>query len=379
MIYFDNSATTEMALPVLDSYTKVSQQYYANPSSLHEKGETAASLLDQSRKRVAKLLGVSSEEIVFTSGGTEGDNWVIKGTAFEKMTYGKHLITTSIEHPAVLEAYRQLERMGWDVTYLPVDETGIISLIDLKSAVKKETVLVSVMAVNNETGSIQPIEEIGEYLKAYPTVHFHVDAVQAIGKVPVKLGADSRIDMAVFSAHKFHGPKGVGIVYVKKGKKLSPLLSGGGQEGNQRSGTENLPGIVSATKALNDVLQSASEDRRKMMEMITTLKHYLSQLNKVNVYTPETHAPHILCFGIRNIKGEVVVHALEKHGITVSTTSACSSKKQAESSTLLAMGIAKKQAETAIRVSLSRNNSMEEMEKFIESFEVVYRGFYGIH
>lgn len=375
MIYFDNSATTKIDSSVLDTYNKVSKAYFGNPSSLHDLGETTTGLLTQSRKLIANLIGVKEGEIYFTSGGTEGDNWVIKGTAFEKAAYGKHLITSEIEHPAVKESIKQLQRMGWEVTYLPVDKNGVVSVKELKAALREETVLVSVMAVNNETGSIQPIDAIGTVLKDYPSVHFHVDAVQAVGKVDFRLGENSRVDMAVFSGHKFHGPRGTGFVYVKQGRKLESLMSGGGQETGQRSGTENVPGIVAMAKALKIAMEQQSEKQGKMRKLMDFLRQYLSLLDFVTIFTPEESAPHILCFGIKGIKGEVTVHALEKEGIFVSTTSACSSKKQAESSTLTAMGIPKSVAETAIRVSLTDLNTQEEMNRFVDTFNIIYQSF----
>ncbi|WP_080146197.1 cysteine desulfurase family protein [Marinilactibacillus piezotolerans] len=375
MIYFDNSATTKIDSSVLDTYNKVSKAYFGNPSSLHDLGETTTGLLTQSRKLIANLIGVKEGEIYFTSGGTEGDNWVIKGTAFEKAAYGKHLITSEIEHPAVKESIKQLQRMGWEVTYLPVDKNGVVSVKELKAALREETVLVSVMAVNNETGSIQPIDAIGTVLKDYPSVHFHVDAVQAVGKVDFRIGENSRVDMAVFSGHKFHGPRGTGFVYVKQGRKLESLMSGGGQETGQRSGTENVPGIVAMAKALKIAMEQQSEKQGKMRKLMDSLRQYLSSLDFVTIFTPEESAPHILCFGIKGIKGEVTVHALEKEGIFVSTTSACSSKKQAESSTLTAMGIPKSVAETAIRVSLTDLNTQEEMNRFVDTFNTIYQSF----
>lgn len=375
MIYLDNSATTQIEPSVLETYNKVNDMYFGNPSSLHDLGETTTGLLTQSRKLIASRLGVHSEEIFFTSGGTEGDNWVVKGTAFEKIAFGKHLITSAIEHPAVLESMKQLESMGWDVTYLPVNDEGVISLEALKESIKEETVLVSVMAVNNETGSVQPIDEIGEILNAYPSVHFHVDAVQVIGKVELKLGVQSRVDMAVFSGHKFHGPKGTGFVYVKKGRKLAPLLSGGGQEAGHRSGTENVPGIVALAKAFKIVSEKQAEAQLELLNMTEELKKYLTAQKYITIFSPEQRAPHILCFGIKGIKGEVVVHALEKKGIYVSTTSACSSRKQIESSTLIAMGISKSVAETAVRVSLSSENTMKDIENFIKTFDEIYHSF----
>lgn len=372
MIYLDNSATTKIDSSVLETFNRVNKLYFGNPSSLHELGETTTGLLTQSRRLIAETMGVQSEEIFFTSGGTEGDNWVVKGTALEKIHFGKHLITSEIEHPAVLESIKQLENLGWEVTYLPVDSRGIISVENLKRALREDTVLVSVMAVNNETGSIQPVEKIGEILKDYPSIHFHVDAVQAVGKIDLKLGEQSRIDMAVFSGHKFHGPKSTGFVYVKKGRKLAPLLSGGGQEAGHRSGTENVPGIVAMAKAL----KITSEKQIKIQSKLTIeLEEYLDKKKNIEIFSPKHRAPHILCFGIKGIKGEVLVHALEKKGVFVSTTSACSSKKKTESSTLLAMGIPKITAETAIRVSLSEENTQEELEKFIKIFDEIYHSF----
>lgn len=230
MIYFDNSATTKIDDSVLDTFVQVNKEYYGNPSSLHKLGNLSSQLLNQSRKQIANMLNVSDEEIYFTSGGTEGDNWAIKGTAIEKIRYGKHIITTTVEHPAVLETMKQLEDLGWQVTYLPVDEAGVISIEDLKAAIREDTILVSIIAVNSEMGSVQPIEEIGKLLKDYPTIHFHVDAVQALGKIEFSLSKGSRIDLAVFSGHKFNGPRGVGFVYKKRGRQIAPLLTGGGQE-----------------------------------------------------------------------------------------------------------------------------------------------------
>lgn len=375
MIYFDNSATTKIEPSVLETYVKVSERYFGNPSSLHDLGETTSKLLSQSRRQIAQLMNVKESEIYFTSGGTEGDNWVIKGTAFEKAPYGKHLITSSVEHPAVRESMKQLEKMGWEVTYLPVNEKGLISLKDLKKSLRPDTVLVSIMAVNNEIGSIQPIEEIGEILKEYPSVHFHVDAVQSLGKIDLKLGPDSRIDMAVFSGHKFHAPRGVGFVYVKKGRQLAPLLSGGGQETGRRSGTENLPAIVAQAKALRLVLNESKNKQNEMKKLIQKLRRHIAPLENITTFSFDNGAPHILCFGIKGIRGEVSVHAFEKAGIFLSTTSACSSRSGAESSTLLAMNIPKKVAETAVRVSLSENNTEEEMDKFIEVFDRIYEQF----
>lgn len=375
MIYFDNSATTKISPSALETYQKVSEQFFGNPSSLHQLGEQSARLLHQSRLQIAQLLGVRDEEIFFTSGGTEGDNWAIKGTALEKKPYGKHIITSSIEHPAVMESMKQLEYLGWDITYLPVDEKGVVSVKGLEEALRSDTVLVSIMAVNNEVGSIQPIEEIGEVLEAYPSIHFHVDAVQAVGKTPLRLGNNSRIDIAVFSSHKFHGPRGAGFVYLKKGRRLMPLMNGGGQETGERSGTENVPAIAAMAKSFRMTLENIQSNQKKLMNIKKYLIDSLSGYEKATIFSHESGAPHILCLGIKDIRGEVVVHALEEREIYVSTTSACSSRNGTEASSLLAMNVPKQKAQTAIRISLSHENTMEEAEEFVAVFDEIYEKF----
>lgn len=378
MIYFDNSATTSIDKSVLQTFEKVSQSISGNPSSLHQLGDYADGLLQQSRKQIADLLHVMPEEIYFTSGGTEGDNWAIKGTAIEKRQFGKHIITTAVEHPAVKESVEQLKMLGFDVTILPVDHSGEISVSDLKEALRPDTILVSVMAVNNEVGSIQPLTEIEEVLKDYPTVHFHVDAVQAIGKIPFLLGNSSRIDLATFSAHKFHGPKGIGFMYIKKGKKIAPLLSGGGQESGKRSGTENVAGVAAMAKALRLVLEKEKEKQKNQKEIKNYLMEQLEGYKKVSVFSQKEGAPHILCFALKGIRGEVMVHAFEKKDIYISTTSACSSRKGTTSSTLVAMNVPEKIATSAIRVSLTDTNTLEEAKVFMKEFDFLYQQFKDI-
>lgn len=378
MIYFDNSATTSIDKSVLQTFEKVSQSISGNPSSLHQLGDYADGLLQQSRKQIADLLHVMPEEIYFTSGGTEGDNWAIKGTAIEKRQFGKHIITTAVEHPAVKESVEQLKMLGFDVTILPVDHSGKISVSDLKEALRPDTILVSVMAVNNEVGSIQPLTEIEEVLKDYPTVHFHVDAVQAIGKIPFSLGNSSRIDLATFSAHKFHGPKGIGFMYIKKGKKIAPLLSGGGQESGKRSGTENVAGVAAMAKALRLVLEKEKEKQKNQKEIKNYLMEQLEGYKKVSVFSQKEGAPHILCFALKGIRGEVMVHAFEKKDIYISTTSACSSRKGTTSSTLVAMNVPEKIATSAIRVSLTDTNTLEEAKVFMKEFDFLYQQFKDI-
>ena len=376
MIYFDNSATTPIDPSVLETYQKVSENYFGNPSSLHKLGDSPTKLLQQARTQIAQMLEVEAAEIYFTSGGTEGDNWAIKGTAIEKARFGKHIITSSVEHPAVYETMKQLESLGWEVTYLPVSSQGIIAIEDLKNALREDTVLVSIMAVNNEVGSVQLLEEIGAVLEDYPNIHFHVDAVQALGLVDLELGKNSRIDIAVFSGHKFKGPRGIGFIYLKEGRQLAPLLTGGGQEKNMRSGTENLPAIVAMARAVRLSFENMKEKRAHLKKLQSKLRIYLEKQEKVTIFSPIEQAPHILCFGIEGIRGEVTVHALEDYEIYVSTTSACSSRAtDAESSTLSAMGVEKAVAETASRVSFSATNTEAEIDKFIAAFTEILEKF----
>ncbi len=381
MIYFDNSATTKVYPEVLTTYTKVSEAIWGNPSSLHKMGENAYNLLEQSRAQIAELLGCQKEEIFFTSGGTEGDNWAIKGTALGKGIYGKHLITTQVEHPAVLNSMKQLEKLGFEVTYLPVDENGRVSVLDLKQALRKDTILVSVMAVNNEVGTIQPLKEIARVLADHPKVHFHVDAVQAVGKGLTDLIMDERVDLVTFSGHKFHAPRGVGFLYKKAGRKLAPLLSGGGQEKNLRSSTENLPAIAAMAKALRLLLENETKNVAHEQVIRQKIFEHLQAFDKVTLFSQldDKFAPHILCFAIAGVRGETIVHAFEDQGVFISTTSACSSKKGQVSSTLHAMQVDDKIATSAVRVSLDENNTMAQADKFNQIFDDIYQKFLKIN
>ena len=361
MIYFDNAATTKIYDDALTSYVQVSQKFFGNPSSLHQLGVDAYQVLTKARAQVASLLSVQPEEIFFTSGGTESNNWAIKGTALEKSVFGKHIITTKIEHPSVIQTCKQLERFGFEVTYLDVDSKGIVSVDQLKESIRKDTILVSVMAVNNEVGAVQPIAEIAKVLEEYPSIHFHVDAVQAVERAS-QLLAIGRIDLLSLSAHKFHGPRGVGIMYKKFGRKIQALLTGGGQEKGERSTTENLPGIVATTKAL----RMALEEESVTGELRSQLWKELATKPEIRIFSPEDGASHVLCFAIKGVRGEVVVHAFENHGIYISTTSACSSKKADSSSTLYAMDVPTEWATGAVRVSFSNDNTKEEVEQFIK-------------
>lgn len=373
MIYFDNAATTQTQPEVIKTYTEVATKIWGNPSSLHNLGTQATRILEASRRQIAELLGKESKEIFFTSGGTEGDNWVIKGVAFEKAHLGKHIIVSAIEHPAVKESALWLKTQGFEVDLAPVNTQGFVDVSALETLIRPDTTLVSVMAVNNEIGAIQPIQEISQLLADKPTISFHVDAVQAIGKVPMEQYLTDRVDFASFSGHKFHSVRGVGFVYIKAGKKIAPLLTGGGQESDKRSTTENVAGIAATAKALRLTLDKAADSQKQLAAMKQIMVDELSKYQDVTVFSGrENFVPSILTFGIKNIRGEVIVHAFEDHQIYISTTSACSSKAGKPAGTLIAMGVPQKLAQTAVRVSLDDDNDMGQIEQFLTIFKQIY-------
>ena len=373
MIYFDNSATTKPYPEALATYTEVATRIWGNPSSLHNLGSQATRILEASRKQIAELIGKKAEEIYFTSGGTEGDNWVLKGVAFEKAPYGKHIIVSDIEHPAIKESAAWLKTQGFEVDYAPVDARGFVKVDALASLLRPDTTLVSIMAVNNEIGSIQPIHEIAALLEDRPTISFHVDAVQALAKVATEVYLPERVDFATFSSHKFHGLRGVGFVYIKEGKKITPLLTGGGQEKEMRSTTENVAGIAATAKALRLAMENQEAFASKTQQMKEVIRKELANYPDVTVFSGEDHfAPHILTFGIKGVRGEVVVHAFEEFDIYISTTSACSSKAGKPAGTLIAMGVDKSVAQTAVRLSLDIENDMSQVEQFLTKFKLIY-------
>ncbi|NRG68962.1 cysteine desulfurase [Streptococcus suis] len=373
MIYFDNAATTQVYPEVLKTYTEVATKIWGNPSSLHNLGSQATRILEASRKQIAELLGKDSKEIFFTSGGTEGDNWVIKGVAFEKAHLGKHIIVSAIEHPAVKESALWLKTQGFEVDLAPVNAQGFVDVAALESLIRPDTTLISIMAVNNEIGTIQPIQEISQLLADKPTISFHVDAVQAIGKVPTERYLTDRVDFASFSGHKFHSVRGVGFVFVKAGKKIAPLLTGGGQESDKRSTTENVAGIAATAKALRLTLDKAVDSQKRLAAMKQILVDELNKYQDVTVFSGlEDFVPSIVTFGIKNIRGEVIVHAFEDHQIYISTTSACSSKAGKPAGTLIAMGVPQKLAQTAVRISLDDDNDMGQIEQFLTIFKQIY-------
>ncbi len=381
MIYFDNSATTKMAPEALETYSQVVTKIWGNPSSLHKLGDRAHGLLEASRKQVADLLGVNTDEIYFTSGGTESNNTAIKGTAWAKREFGKHIITSSVEHASVANTFTELENLGFRVTRLPVDKEGRVNPEDLKAALDKDTTLVSIMGVNNEIGTIQPIKEISEILADYPNIHFHVDNVQALGKGIWDQVFTSRVDMMSFSSHKFHGPRGIGILYKKRGRMLMPLCEGGGQEKGLRSGTENLAAIAAMAKAARLLLTDEKEKADREYAIKEKISKYLAGKPGIHIFSPlkANFAPHILCFALEGIRGETLVHTLEDQDIYISTTSACASKKSDEASTLVAMKTPDAIATSAVRLSFDESNTLEEADEFIAAFDEIYQHFAKIN
>ena len=373
MIYFDNSATTLPYPEAIKTYEEVATKIFGNPSSLHQLGSQSSRILQASRQQIAELLGKRTDEVFFTSGGTEGDNWVIKGLAFEKQRYGKHIIVSDIEHPAVKESAKWLQTQGFEVDFAPVDKKGFVKVDVLAKLLRPDTILVSIMAVNNEIGSVQPIKAISKLLADKASISFHVDAVQAIGKIATDDYLTDRVDFATFSGHKFHSVRGVGFIYKKAGKKISPLLNGGGQEAGFRSTTENVAGIAAMAKALRIVLDKAKIGQKQLLAMKRILFDSLSHYDDVILFSEmEYFAPNILTFGIKGVRGEVLVHAFEEHDIYISTTSACSSKAGKPAGTLISMGISSKLAQTAVRLSLDENNDMSQVEQFLTFFKQIY-------
>ena len=373
MIYFDNSATTKPYPEALETYMQVASKIVGNPSSLHCLGDQATRILDASRQQIADLIGKKSDEIFFTSGGTEGDNWVIKGVAFEKAQFGKHIIVSAIEHPAVKESALWLKSQGFEVDIAPVDSRGFVDVEALANLIRPDTILVSIMAVNNEIGSIQPIEAVSKLLADKPTISFHVDAVQALAKIPTENYLTDRVDFAAFSSHKFHGVRGVGFVYIKSGKKITPLLTGGGQERDYRSTTENVAGIAATAKSLRLSMEKLDIFTNKIGQMKSVIRQALLDYPDIFVFSDEEDfAPHILTFGIKGVRGEVIVHAFEDYDIFISTTSACSSKVGKPAGTLIAMGVDKDKAQSAVRLSLDLENDMSQVEQFLTKLKLIY-------
>ncbi|GIM48324.1 cysteine desulfurase [Collibacillus ludicampi] len=367
-IYLDNSATTQPYREVVEEMCKTLTDTYGNPSSLHRKGLESERKIEQAREIIAKTIGVKKQEIFFTSGGTEANNLAVQGIAKAYRMRGKHIISSQIEHKSVLDVLSHLEEEGYRVTYLPVDEEGRVRPSDLANALQDDTILVSIMYTNNETGAIQPIDEIGEILTRHRKVLFHVDAVQAYGKVPLRL-KENRIDLLTMSAHKIHGPKGVGALYVRSGVHLQPLVFGGGQEHGVRSGTENVAGIAGFAKAVQMTFQNLEETRKHMCKLRDALIAGIRrEIPDARINTPlgEHAAPHIVNVSFPGVRGEVLVHALETEGIYVSTGSACTSKEDKYSHVLAAMGLSEPELIGSIRLSFAKENTPEEVETTVQ-------------
>jgi cysteine desulfurase len=369
LIYLDNSATTQPDMQVVDVVKRAMESYYGNPSSLHRLGVEAENVLKQARSVAAQALRCKPTEIIFTSGGTESNNTALKGVAFQYQSRGKHIITSQVEHPSVYDVCKQLEEFGFSVTYLPVDQEGRVSLEDVKAAIQPDTILVSLMHVNNELGTLQPVKGLGEYLKQFPKILFHVDAVQSFGKVPLA-PREFGIDLLSVSAHKFHGPRGVGFLYKREGVKLQPLLMGGGQEAGIRSGTENIPAIAGMAKAIKLLADTGANEAARMAAMVKHLREGVAKIPGCLVNTPEYgSAPHILNLSVPGAKAEVLLHSLEERGFYVSTKSACSSKADEPSRVLMATGMDRTRALSALRISVSRLNTLDEIEQFIAALQ----------
>ncbi|WP_152657334.1 cysteine desulfurase family protein [Oceanobacillus sp. CFH 90083] len=375
MIYFDNSATTKPDPEVIESFAKVSANYFANPSSIHPLGGQVEKLLEAARQQAADLIGVSKETVIFTSGGTEGNNTAIKGVALEHQSRGNHIITTQAEHPSIHDTCRSLEQIGFEITYLPVAEDGTVLAANVEKAIRKDTILVTMMQVNNEIGSIQPIEEIGNILKRYPKVLFHVDAVQGLGKVPLNLSGTG-IDLCTFSGHKIHGLNGTGMLYVNHTAKLYPLLHGGSQESGIRSGTENVAGAVSFVKALRLIREKQNNQKDNVLKNLhDKLMKELGQMEGIEVNSPLDGANHIVHFSVPGIKPEVIIHSLSEKEIYISTKSACSSRDLTESHVLAACGKSKEVASSGLRVSFSYENTAAEVDIFVKELKKAIQQF----
>ena len=365
-IYMDNAATTPVSPEVLNSMMPYFTQVYGNASSIHQTGREAAKAIADARRQVAAAIGARPEEVYFTAGGSESDNWAIKGTAFARRQKGNHIITSSIEHHAVLHTCEWLQKQGFDVTYLPVDGEGFVSPADVEKAITDKTILITIMAANNEIGTVEPIAEIGKIAKAH-NIPFHTDAVQALGAVPVNVN-DWQVDMLSLSGHKFHGPKGVGALYVRKGTKLDTLLQGGAQERGLRAGTENLSGIVGLGKAIALATEHLDEKAAKLSALRDRLMDgILNAIPDVRINGPRANRlPGNANVSVRYVEGEALLLRLDLAGIAASSGSACTSGSLDPSHVLLAIGLPHEIAHGSLRLSLSQYNTGEDVDEVLK-------------
>ena len=369
MIYMDHSATSPVDIEVFNAMKPYFVESYGNASTLYSLGREARRAMESSREKVASIIGANTDEIIFTSGGTESDNIAIKGTAYRFKRRGNHIITSNIEHPAVDETCKYLEKNGFEVTYLPVEKDGIVNSSDLEDAITDKTILITVMHANNEIGTIQPISEIGEIARENK-IYFHTDAVQSVGKIPVNV-EELNVDMLSLSAHKLYGPKGVGALYIKKGVRVEPIIHGGGHEKGIRPGTENVAGIVGLGKACEISENNLEEEAQYLTSMRDELiKRVLSEIDEsyLNGH-PTKRLPNNINFRFTGIEGESLVLHLDSKNIASSTGSACSSKKLEASHVLMALGLKEVQAHGSLRLTLGKENKVEDIDYVIESIK----------
>ena len=371
IIYLDNAATSKAYPEVLESFNQISQRYFANASSIHKLGQESNRLLEKSREQILSLLNLKHHEVIFTSGATEANNLAIKGYAFANKSRGNHIITSAVEHPSVLNTVKSLEKFGYEITILPVNENGVIEVNSLKAAIKDETILVSIMSVNNETGAINPIKEVAELLKNYPKIAFHVDMTQAIGKIDIPLDS---IDMFSFSGHKIHALLGSGALIKDKKIMLEPIAHGGGQENGYRSGTNTV--ALSATLA--KALRLAIKEQKETFNKVSSLRSYLLDYLKSNpeyyiLNSKDDNNPYIINFSLLNHKASVVVEALSNKGIMVSSLSACHSKNEDYSYVIYEMSHDMKRAHNTIRVSLSYENTVDDINALIRALKQIIK------
>jgi len=380
--YFDHCASSPMPQKVIDTMSELMRLHYANPASLHKSGTEASRLAEKARASIAERMGAKPQEVIFTSGGTESNNLAIKGLLGKASRTVKHVIVSAIEHASVFECARQLENEGTiELTVLPVDSEGKIDPRDVAAAIRKETVLISVMHVNNETGAIQPIEKIGRIVQSHPHVKFHSDGVQAVGKVPFDWEG-SGVHLYTVSAHKFGGPKGTGFLLAKEGIELAPLLSGGNQENGMRSGTLNVPAVVAMSQALRLSAEKINERRSTMYSLRKKLLEIVSEIPELAVNgvigngdsTERETAPHVVNISYPGMRPEVIIHMLEQEGIFVSTQSACSSKSLKPSRVLLAMGHDANRSSGSVRISFGDEHAMKDIEVLGEKLRSVVAG-----
>ncbi|GKZ04436.1 cysteine desulfurase [Paraclostridium bifermentans] len=365
-IYLDNSATTKPYEKVVEKMVYALTTDYANPSAVHKKGVEVEKNIKKIRQEIARSIGCKDKEIIFTSGGTEANNTIIRGIANLHKKRKNHIITTNIEHPSVLRTMEDLEEQGFEVTYLKVNDKGTVNIDDVKNAIKENTILISMMHVNNEIGSIQPIKEVGKYLSTLKEkVYLHVDAVQSFAKINFK-PSRYNIDFMSVSGHKLHGPKGIGFMYVKENNKIKPMLTGGGQEIGIRSGTENVAGIYGLGEAIDIIMSDLNSKIEKIEKLKVLLKDFIVEnIDDIKVNSPDDGVCHILNISFKDVKGEVLLHHLAQQGVFVSTGSACSSKKKG-SHVLNAIGLTPQEIDGAIRFSLSDMTTEEEINEACE-------------